>query len=251
MKKLISLFSLIFILASSGISQDKKINVLVFSKTAAFRHNSISAGIKMMSDLAQERNWILTATESGDLFTPSFLKNFDVAVFLNSTGDILNEQQQKAFEDFMNSGKGFVGIHAASDCEYEWDWYGRLVGAYFVTHPNGQAGTLILENTEHPGMAPFKGMTSYRTISEWYSFKKNPREKVHVLARLDENSLDEATVKDNKWKMGDHPLIWYQELGNIRSFYTVFGHHPEEFQEPRIKEHIGCAVDWAAKRDKR
>ena len=249
MKKIVSLFCLFLLLANSGFSQDKKINVLVFSKTAAFRHNSISTGLKMMSDLALERKWTLTATENAELFTPEFLKNFDVAVFLNTTGDVLNDQQQKAFEDFMNTGKGFVGIHAASDCEYDWAWYGRLVGGYFRTHPNGQAGTLILENTDHPAMAPFKDMTTYRTIGEWYSLKENPRAKVHVLARLDENSLDEATLKDDKWKMGDHPVIWYQELGNIRSFYTVFGHHPGEFENPKIKEHIGCAVDWAARRN--
>ncbi len=249
MKKITSLFCILIIFASCGISQNKKINVLVFSKTAAFRHNSISTGIKMMSDLAQERNWILTATENAELFTPDFLKTFDVAVFLNTTGDALNEQQQKAFEDFMNTGKGFVAIHAASDCEYDWAWYGNLVGAYFRTHPNGQAATMILENEGHPGMVPFKGMTTYKSIGEWYSFKENPRAKVHVLARLDENSLDENAQKDDKWKMGDHPLIWYQELGNIRSFYTVFGHHPAEFQDPKVVEHIGCAVDWVAKKN--
>ncbi len=122
MKKFASLFCLLLILISSGVSQDKKINVLVFSKTAGFRHNSISSGLKMMSELAQERNWVLTATENSELFTPDFLKTFDVAVFLNTTGDVLNERQQKVFEDFMNTGKGFVGIHAASDCEYDWAW---------------------------------------------------------------------------------------------------------------------------------
>ncbi len=249
MKKIVSLSILMIILVFNGISQDKKINVLVFTKTAGFRHNSISTGLKMLSDLAQERNWILTATENAELFTPEFLKTFDVAVFLNTTGDILNEQQQKAFEDFMNTGKGFVGIHAASDCEYEWPFYGKLVGAYFRTHPNGQVGKVILENTEHAGMVPFKGMDTFQIAGEWYSFKENPRAKVHVLAHLDENSLDENAQKNSDWKMGDHPLIWYQELGNIRSFYTVFGHHPGEFENPKVKEHIGCAVDWAAKKN--
>ena len=162
--------------------------------------------------------------------------------------DVLNEQQQKAFESFMASGKGFVGIHAATDCEYDWAWYGQLTGAYFKTHPRGQVGTVIFENTDHPSMVPFKGMQTYRTFDEWYSFKENPRAKVHVLARLDETSLDAETLKDDKWKMGDHPLIWYQEIGNSRSFYTVFGHTPEAFQDSKVKEHIGCAVDWVAKR---
>ena len=249
MKKLTSLICLFLIIVFSGIAQDKKINVLVFSKTIGYRHNSISAGLKMMSDLAQERKWVLTATENADLFTPEFLKTFDVVVFLNPTRDVLNEQQQKNFEAFMATGKGFVGIHAAADCEYDWAWYGQLNGAFFKTHPPAQSGTVIFENTDHPSMVPFKGMKTYRTFDEWYSFKENPRAKVHVLARLDETSLDEATLKDDKWKMGDHPLIWYQEIGNSRSFYTVFGHTPEAFQDPKIKEHIGCAVDWVAKRN--
>jgi uncharacterized protein len=248
MKKLISLIWLFFIMTVACMAQDKKINVLVFSKTNGFRHNSISSGLKMMSDLAQERNWILTATENADLFTAEFLKNFDVAVFLNPTQDVLNEIQQKNFEAFISSGKGFVGIHAAADCEYDWPWYGQLNGAFFKIHPAAQLATVIFEDTDHPAMTPFKGMKTFRTFDEWYSFKENPRAKVHVLARLDETSLDEATQKDDKWKMGDHPLIWCQEKGNSRSFYTGFGHTPEAFQDPKIKEHIGCAVDWAAKR---
>lgn len=249
MKKLTSATCLLLILAFSGIAQDKKINVLVFSKTAGFRHNSISAGLKMMSDLAQERNWILTATENGDLFTPEFLKTFDVVVFLNPSMEVLNNDRQKNFEAFMNTGKGFVGIHAAADCEYDWAWYGKLNGAFFKNHPPAQTGTVIFENTDHPSMAPFKGMQTYRTFDEWYTFKENPRANVKVLARLDETSLDEKTMKDDKWKMGDHPLIWYQEMGSTRSFYTVFGHTPEAFQDAKVKEHIGCAVDWTAKRN--
>jgi type 1 glutamine amidotransferase len=249
MKKLSSFIYLLLMVVLSSSAQENKIDVLVFSKTSGFRHNSISSGLKMMSDLAQERKWILTATENADLFTPEFLKTFDVVVFLNPTQDVLNEQQQKNFEAFMANGKGFVGIHAAADCEYDWAWYGQLNGAFFKTHPPAQTGTVIFENTDHPSMVPFKGMKTYRTFDEWYSFKENPRAKVHVLARLDETSLNEATLKDDKWKMGDHPLIWYQETGNSRSYYTVFGHTPEAFQDPKIKEHIGCAVDWAAKRN--
>jgi type 1 glutamine amidotransferase len=248
MKKLTLLVCLLLIMVSTSMAQDKKINVLVFSKTMGFRHNSISAGIKMMSDLAQERKWVMTATENSDLFTPEVLKIFDVVVFLNPTLDVLNESQQKSFEEFMATGKGFVGIHGATDCEYDWPWYGQLVGAYFKIHPRAQAATVIFEDTDHPTMVPFKGMKTWRTFDEWYSFKENPRAKVHVLARLDETSLDEAALKDDRWKMGDHPIIWCQEIGNSRSFYTVFGHGPEAFQDPKIKEHIGCAVDWAAKR---
>ncbi len=249
MKKLTALIFLIFIIVFSGLAQDKKVNVLVFSKTMGFRHNSISSGLKTMSDLAQERKWTLTATENADLFTAEFLKTFDVVVFLNPTGDVLNEQQQKNFEAFMSNGKGFVGIHAAADCEYDWAWYGQLNGAFFKIHPAAQKASVILENTEHHSMVPFKGMATYNTFDEWYSFKENPRAKVNVLARLDETSLNEASQKDDKWKMGDHPLIWYQETAAYRSFYTGFGHTPEAFEDPKIKAHIGNAVDWVAKRN--
>ena len=166
MKKLTLLICLLLIIVFSGISQDKKINILVFSKTSGYRHSSISTGLKMMSDLAQERKWILTATENADLFTPEFLKTFDVVVFLNTTQDVLNDQQQKNFEAFMAFGKGFVGIHAAADCEYEWAWYGQLVGAFFKTHPPAQSGTVIFENTDHPSMTPFKKMKTYRAFDE-------------------------------------------------------------------------------------
>jgi hypothetical protein len=236
------------VLVLPGQAQNKKINVLVFSKTAGFRHNSIENGIKMITNLASKRNWAVTATEDPSVFAPSTLKKFEVLVFLNPTGDVLNEAQQKAFEDFMNSGKGFVGIHAATDCEYEWPFYGKITGAYFRTHPKAQTATVVFENTSHPGMKAFRGMKEYRTFDEWYSFKENPRARVHVLARLDENSLDEETRKDDTWKMGDHPLIWYQEINQSRSFYTVFGHTPEAFDDPKISEHIADAIDWCARR---
>jgi type 1 glutamine amidotransferase len=129
MKKLISVLVLLLVLMIPGIAQDKEFNVLVFTKTLGYRHSSISSGLKMMSDLAQEKKWALTATENSDLFTADFLKTFDVVVFLNPSGDILNVQQQKEFEAFMKSGKGFLGIHASADCEYDWDWYGKLNGA--------------------------------------------------------------------------------------------------------------------------
>lgn len=224
--------------------QHSKLNVLVFSKTEGYRHKSIADGIKMFSELAQQENWALTATEDAGLFTPEFLKRFDVVVFLNPTHNVLNEEEQKAFKQFMESGKGFVGIHAASDCEYDWPWYGKLVGAYFKIHPPTQEATVVCEDTNHPAMLPFEGMKSYTTTDEWYSFTSNPRSHVHVLAHLDESSIKQ-TNKENNWHMGDHPLIWYQEENGMRSFYTGFGHTSEAYQDPKIRAHIAGAVNWA------
>jgi len=122
----------------------------------------------MLYDLSPKQNWVITATEDPSLFNEKFLNNFDISVFLNPTGDAIEDQEQKAFENFMKSGKGFVGIHAAADHEYEWSFYGNLVGTYFKTHPPAQEGTVIFEDHNHPAMKPFKGMDSYTTFDEWY-----------------------------------------------------------------------------------
>lgn len=224
---------------------EKPINILVFSKTAGFRHASISSGLKMLMDNSKEQNWVITATEDASLLRDNFLARFDVAVFLNPTGDAICDEGQAAFEKFMKSGKGFVGIHAASDFEYEWPFYGDLIGGYFLTHPPAQKATIIFENFDHPAMKPFKGMKTYTTFDEWYSFRKNPRPNVNVLARLDESTIK---AKNDKWKMGDHPLIWWNEKDGMRSFYTVFGHTHEAFQDKLVIEHIKIAINWAAKR---
>ncbi|WP_299577691.1 ThuA domain-containing protein [uncultured Sunxiuqinia sp.] len=225
---------------------EKTLNVLVFSKTSGWKHRSISSGLKMFSDLATTEGWNLTATEDANLFTMDFLVNFDVVVFLNPTLDILTDKQQMAFENFMKTGKGFVGVHASADCEYDWEWYGQLNGAYFLNHPPSQKGTVIFEDHNHPAMKAFEGMNKYTTVDEWYTFKANPRAKVNVLARLDESSIKKS--ENDKWKMGDHPLIWWQEFEGIRSFYSVFGHTHEAFEDPKIQAHYAGAVNWAGKR---
>jgi len=225
---------------------EKPMNILVFSKTVGFRHESISSGLKMLYDQSKKQNWIITATENSDLFTDDFLSGFDVAVFLNPTGDAISDKRQAAFEKWMNTGKGFVGIHAAADCEYDWDYYDKLLGAHFKTHPPQQKATVIIENTDHPAMEPFKGMKSYTTYDEWYTFKENPRPNVHVLASLDESSIKK--FDNDNFRMGDHPIIWWQDKNGVRSFYTGFGHTHEAFQDKKIIEHITNAINWAGKR---
>ena len=251
MKQLIFLIILFLVAGTTGFTQkkpefEKPIHVLVFSKTAGYRHASISYGIKMLYDQVKKQNWIITATEDASLFTDDFLKNFDVAVFLNPTGDALNEQEQKAFEKWITKGKGLVGIHAATDFEYDWPFYGNLIGAYFLTHPPAQKATVIFENYDNPAMKPFEGKKSYTTVDEYYSFKKNPRSHVHVLAHLDESTITNS--HNDTWKMGDHPVIWWNDKDGIRVFYTVYGHTPEAFQDPLLIQHFVNAINWAARR---
>ncbi len=225
---------------------DTQSHILVFSKTSGYRHQSISTGIKMLYNLSPSQNWILTTTEDASVFNDEFLKTIDVVVFLNPTGDALTDDEQASFEKFMKTGKGMVGIHAAADFEYDWPFYGKLLGAWFKNHPPAQQGTVVFENFDHPAMAPFKGMKTYSTFDEWYSFKNNPRPEVNVLATIDENSIKKYNNDD--WRMKDHPIIWWQEIEGMRSFYSGFGHTNEAFQDEKIIEHIKNAINWAAKR---
>jgi type 1 glutamine amidotransferase len=252
MKNLILSFLVLAFLAMACNAQDDKpafekpINVLIFSKTVGYRHESISSGLKMLYDQSKKQNWVITATENAGLLRDDFLAKFDVAVFLNPTGDAICDEGQAAFEKWMNSGKGLVGIHAAADCEYDWNYYDQLLGAHFKTHPPSQKATVVFENYDHPAMAPFKGMKSYTTYDEWYTFKENPRPNVNVLANLDESTIKK--FDNDNFRMGDHPLIWWQEKNGIRSFYTGFGHTHEAFQDEKIIEHITNAINWAGKR---
>ncbi|MBT3385267.1 MAG: ThuA domain-containing protein [Prolixibacteraceae bacterium] len=252
MKTKIILLAIVFFTAIFTNAQNNKaefedaLNILVFSKTSGFRHASISSGVKMLYDQSRKQNWVITATEDASLLRDEFLAKFDIAVFMNPTGDAICDAGQAAFEKFIKSGKGFVGIHAAADFEYEWPFYGNLVAGYFRTHPPAQEATVIFESYDHPAMKPFEGMKTYTTFDEWYSFKENPRPNVNVLARLDESTIKKA--KNDEWKMGDHPLIWWNEKEGVRSFYTVFGHTHEAFQDEKVIEHIKNAVNWVAKR---
>ncbi|GIJ45059.1 glycosyl hydrolase [Virgisporangium aliadipatigenens] len=217
--------------------QDDPAAVLVFSKTAGFRHDSIPTGIQAIRDLGAANNFTVEATEDAGAFTPANLDRFDTVVFLSTTGDVLNATQQAAFEAFIGSGKGYVGIHAAADTEYDWPFYGNLVGAYFQRHPAIQPARVVVEDRAHPATAHL-GPQWTRT-DEWYSFRANPRANVHVLASLDESSYSGGG-------MGDHPIMWCQNIAGGRSFYTGFGHTNESYADPALRQVLLGGIQWAA-----
>src|SRR5215218_9620581 len=117
----------------------KQKKILVFSKTAGYRHTSaIQSGKKYILELGEKNKFQADTTESSDAFTTENLKQYAAVIFLCTTGDVLNEQQQKAFEQFIRGGRGYMGLHSASDTEYDWAWFGELNGAYFKNHPRQQ-----------------------------------------------------------------------------------------------------------------
>jgi type 1 glutamine amidotransferase len=215
-------------------------SILVFSKTAGFRHESIPAGVAALRELATEHGFGLSETQDARQFTDQTLATFAAVVFLSTTGDVLIAEQEAAFERYIAAGHGYVGIHAAADCEYAWPFYGNLVGAYFAGHSLVVSATVKLEPVTH---AALTGLPSpWIRTDEWYGFATNPRPQVTVLL-----TADEATFDPGQGTMGaDHPLAWYHEYQGGRAFYTALGHTSESFSEPLVVGHLLGAIQWAA-----
>ncbi|MFZ5893601.1 MAG: ThuA domain-containing protein [Myxococcota bacterium] len=215
--------------------------VLVLSRTLGFRHDSIPAAVAAVRKLGAARGWRVTATEDPSTFNDADLAAYEVVIFLCTTGDVLDDAQQAALERFVRSGKGFVGVHSASDTEYDWPWYGALIGAYFERHPTIQAAKVFVEKPEHPAASSLPNPWS-RT-DEWYAFRSNPRQSVEVLLRLDETSYAPGEAS-----MGaDHPVAWSHEYDGGRSFYTALGHTAASYAEPEFLAHLAGGIEWAGK----
>jgi len=212
--------------------------ILVFTKTAGFRHKSIEKGVATLKELGVQNNFGITQTEDSLAFTPSNLKKYQLVLFLNTTGDVLGEEQQKAFESYIKNGGSFLGVHAATDTEYGWPWYGKLVGAYFINHPKQQEAKINVLDKKHKSTAHLKDTWTH--FDEWYNFKDiNP--KVNVLLKLDETSYKGGKNGDN------HPIAWYHELYGGRVFYTGLGHTDESYDNLNFRQHLLGGIQWCLK----
>ncbi|WP_437063723.1 ThuA domain-containing protein [Streptomyces sp. enrichment culture] len=211
--------------------------VLVFSKTAGFRHDSIPEGVAALKELGTPAGISVTATEEAGQFTTNNLAKYDAVAFLSTTGDVLNDAQQQAFENYIKNGGGYLGIHAAADTEYDWEFYGGLVGAYFDSHPEIQKATVRVEDHDHPATAHLDD--AWEHTDELYNYRTNPREQAKVLATLDETTYEGGTMK------GDHPIAWCQSYGGGRSFYTGLGHTKESYADETFRGHLLGGMQYA------
>ena len=222
-----------------GVAAETGFEVLVFSKTTGFRHDSIPQGIAAIKALGDQHGFAVEATEDAARFADAALARYKVIVFLSTSGDILDAEQKAALEHYIRSGGGFVGIHSASDTEYQWPWYGRLVGAYFASHPAIQRATLHIADANHPST---KGLPeTWMRTDEWYNFRSNPRGAVHVLATLDESTYSGGTMGT------DHPIVWCQDVDGGRSWYSAMGHTVESYAEPLFRLHLLGGIEGVAR----
>ncbi|WP_316737925.1 ThuA domain-containing protein [Pedobacter aquatilis] len=244
MKRILA-FSIIIcsiFLLQSFTKQSKKARILVFSKTKGFRHNSIETGKLAIQQLGLKNNFEVDTTENADAFVEGNLKKYATVVFLSTTGDVLNDKQQTAFEKYIKAGGGYVGIHAATDTEYDWPWYGKLAGAYFVSHPEVQEARFVIKDKNHPS-------TKFFTDSVWmhkdelYNFKDiNPDIKVLI-------SIDETSYKGGK-NGNFHPFSWYHNYDGGRAFYTSMGHTRECWTEDKFLNHLLGGIKYAMGKSK-
>lgn len=210
--------------------------ILVFSKTSGYYHESIPDGIAAIQKLGNEHNVRVDTTKNAAYFHPDSLRNYDAVVFLSTTQDVLNAQQEEAFMQYIQGGGGYAGIHAAADTEYDWPWYNRLVGAYFLSHPKQQSATVRVNNKSHASTSHLPD--EWVIFDELYNYKDiNP--DINVLATLDESTYQGGENPEN------HPIIWYHEFDGGRAFYTGLGHTKESYSNPVFLQHIWGGINYA------
>jgi cytochrome c len=240
-----------------------RFRILVFSKTAGFRHSSIDEGIAALKLLGSQNGIQVDAIEESSLFTDEVLARYDVVVWLSTTSDVLNDAQQAAFERYIRSGHGYVGIHSATDTEYLWPWYGQLTGGYFRNHPSGLPGqqggrpaTVLVEDGAHHSTRHLPN--PWPRVDEWYNYQSpvnpnvngggvdySPRNSgVHVLLTLDESSYAEADGSDGV--DDDHPISWCHRFDGGRAWYTGMGHTENTFLEANVLKHLLGGLEVAA-----
>lgn len=212
----------------------------MFSRTVGYRHESIPDGVNAIAAIGEEYGIAVEHTEDAAAFSVANLARFSAIVFLSTTGDVLDSTQQVALESFVRDGGGFVGVHAAADTEYDWEWYGRLVGAYFLSHPSVQQATVRVEDSTHLSTTCLP--PSWTRTDEWYDFGTVPSDSVTILATVDESTYSGAAMGP------PHPIAWYHRFDGGRAWYTAMGHTSESYREPAFLDHLAGGIVWAATR---
>jgi len=218
----------------SGCPKDPpKDRILVFTKTDGYVHESIGAGASALDYLGRRHEFGVVVSNEATDFNSENLKKYAAVVFLSTTGDVLNTEQEKAFMEFVQAGGGFVGIHAAADTEYDWPWYGKLVGAYFESHPEQQQARIVIKDTSH--LAARGIPNPWNHFNEWYNYK-DISPNLNIIALLDESSYTGGT------NGAIHPIAWSQEYDGGRVFYTGLGHTIESYSDDIFLDHLAGGI---------
>jgi type 1 glutamine amidotransferase len=213
--------------------------LLVYSRTLGFRHGSIGDGVTALREIGEAHGFAIEHTEDPTRFTDDGLRPFVAVVFLNTTGDVLDSAQQAALARYVSAGRGWIGVHSASDTEYDWPWYRTLVGAYFARHPAIQPAIVSVNDTAHPSTRCIP--TSWSRTDEWYDFQSQPIAGATVLASVDEGSYTGGGMG------AVHPVSWAHAVDGGRAWYTAMGHTPESYEEKAFRDHLLGGILWVTR----
>jgi len=232
--------AIVLLISFAGTLQAAPPKVLVFGKTTSFYHESIPDGMAAIQLLGKKMGFDVDTTRDASAFTDDNLKQYAAVVFVNTADEsstLLTPAQRDAFVHFIQSGKGYVGIHAAADAEYNWPWYNKLVGAYFKSHPKQQEAELHVADAN---FAATKTLPStWKHFDEWYNYKETNWDDVHVLLTVDEKSYTGGENGDN------HPICWYHNYDGGRSFYVGLGHTKECYSDPLFLKLLSGGIMYA------
>tara|TARA_B100001057_G_scaffold340879_1_gene341682 strand:+ start:328 stop:939 length:612 start_codon:yes stop_codon:yes gene_type:complete len=201
-------------------------------------HDSIESGLKLIQNIGSKNNFNVYHSDNSSVITYKNLKSFKTIIFLNTTEEILTDVEQKVMESFIKSGKGFVGVHAAADTEYNWQWYGKLVGAYYRNHPEVMNGKILTINHKISNHLD----SEWEIEDEWYNFDYVNYD-INILLNLDEESYIGGEHPDY------HPITWYHEYDGGRSFYTGLGHTKEVYDDERFIKLLEKGILYASYQD--
>ena len=251
MKKiqLISLLVCMFLSIGSFASSKKEIKALVLTERGGQHESFVVAALAWLDEFGKTHDFSYTVYNHATDITEDVLKNYDVFIQLNYPPYTWSKEAEHAFMKYIEEGRiGWVGFHHATllgefDGYPMWQWFSDFMGGIrFENYVAATASaTVNVEDKKHPVM---KGVKASFVISndEWYTFDKNPRPKIHVLA-----SVDESTYQpDSDIKMGDHPAIWTNEKVKARNVYFLMGHSGTLFQSSEFKRMFANAILWTA-----
>jgi type 1 glutamine amidotransferase len=217
--------------------------ILYLTQSAGFKHDVLPLSAQILQDVGRRAGaFEVTATDDSSLVTHDNLARYDAVVFFTSGELPMSEAQRAALLDFVRSGKGFVGIHSATDTFYDWGDYGALVGGYFDGHPWHQTVTLRVEDRAHAATSALPA--TFTLSDEIYQFRNWSRASVHVLVSLDAASVDVTAPGVNRADR-DFALSWTRNEGRGRMFYTALGHEPAVWQDQRFQQHLLGGIRWA------
>ncbi|MBT3376605.1 MAG: hypothetical protein HN742_08050 [Lentisphaerae bacterium] len=239
--------------------------VLVFGKCRGFFHGSIPWGAESFAILGRKTG-VFEAVVADDesVFEADSLARFDAILFNNATGELFHpgdlsklpeSEQKQAVErearrkknvlEFVRGGKGIIGVHAATDCSYKWEDYGKLIGGYFSGHPWHEDVTVKVDDPAHPLCAAFKGQ-SFVIKDEIYQFRDPySRDTLRVLLSLDTGRTNMNKGNKIKRKDDDFAVAWIQEIGKGRVFYCSLGHRNEIFWNRPVMQFYLAGIQYA------